>query len=72
MLTYSRVCCAFSSVRALPLNVIYIFEMACGNITQNPRINLIRVKVPGLSAYRVHFSLKICYDLLQSSYGISV
>ncbi len=29
MLTYSRVCCAFSSARALSLNVICIFEMAC-------------------------------------------
>ena len=29
MLTYSHVCYAFSSVRALPLNVICIFEMAC-------------------------------------------
>ena len=29
MLTYSHVCCAFSSARALSLNVICIFEMAC-------------------------------------------
>jgi hypothetical protein len=29
MLTYSLVCCAFSSVRALSLNVIYILEMVC-------------------------------------------
>jgi len=29
MLTYSHVCSAFSSARALSLNVIYIFEMAC-------------------------------------------
>ena len=28
MLTYSHVCCAFSSARALSLNVICIFEMA--------------------------------------------
>ena len=30
MLTYPHVCCAFSSARALSLNVIYIFETACG------------------------------------------
>ena len=29
MLTRSHVCCAFSSARALSLNVICIFEMAC-------------------------------------------
>ena len=29
MLTYARVCCAFSSSRALTLNVICLFEMAC-------------------------------------------
>jgi hypothetical protein len=29
MLTYSHVCSAFSSARALSLNVICIFEMAC-------------------------------------------
>jgi hypothetical protein len=29
MLTYSHVCCAFSSARALSLNVICIFEIAC-------------------------------------------
>ena len=28
VLTYAFVCCAFSSVRALSLNVIYIFQMA--------------------------------------------
>jgi len=32
MLTYSHVCCAFSSARALFLNVICIFEMACSNL----------------------------------------
>jgi len=31
MLTYAQVCCAFSSARALSLNVISIFEMACNN-----------------------------------------
>ena len=31
MLTYPRVCCAFSSTRAMSLNVICIFEMACKN-----------------------------------------
>jgi hypothetical protein len=29
MLTYSDVCCALSSARALSLNAIFIFEMAC-------------------------------------------
>ena len=79
MLTYFHVGCAFSYVthdaygsRALSLNVIYIFEMAYGNITQAPGINLICVVVPGLCVYRLHLSLKICYDLLQSFYGISV
>jgi len=32
MLTCSHVCCAFSSARALSLNVIYLFEMACNKI----------------------------------------
>jgi hypothetical protein len=34
MLTYSHVCCAFSSARALSLNVIFIFEMACSIFCQ--------------------------------------
>ena len=33
MLTYSYVCCAFSSARALYLNAICIFEMDCTNFT---------------------------------------
>jgi hypothetical protein len=56
MLTYSHVCCAFSSAHALSLNVICIFEMACtdagrwilddgikdypGSIIQDPASNL--------------------------------
>ena len=31
MLTYSHVCSAFSSARALSLNVICTFEIACNN-----------------------------------------
>jgi len=39
MLTYSRICCAFSSARALSLNVICIFEMACSKKRFNDRSN---------------------------------
>jgi hypothetical protein len=35
MLTYSHVCCAFSSARALSLNVICIFEIASGVLARN-------------------------------------
>ena len=40
LLTYYRVCCAFSSARALSLNAIYVFEMACYYFLLN--INLLK------------------------------
>jgi hypothetical protein len=41
MLTYSRVCCAFSSIRASSLSVICIFEIASSKIWNKARNNYI-------------------------------
>jgi hypothetical protein len=53
MLTYSHVCCAFSSARALSLNAICIFEMAfsclifkCSSVRIDSYIFILRTHTP--------------------------
>jgi alanine-synthesizing transaminase len=45
MLTYSHVCCPFSSARALSLNVICIFEMACSKLIWFGLVNIAQEKI---------------------------